>query len=86
MAEPSDYTPRIRFGEGGFARSPRGVLGELLVAPVTSCVSVVHLLAHGHIFGGVVALIFLVIALLQAAIYVPRALEAARRETRQRSR
>jgi hypothetical protein len=32
IAERSDYTPRIRFGEEGFARSPRGVLGELLVA------------------------------------------------------
>jgi hypothetical protein len=51
MAELSDYVSPGRFGEGGRSRSPRGVLSELIIAPVAIGAFAVLLLVHDHIFG-----------------------------------
>jgi uncharacterized membrane-anchored protein len=60
------------------------VFGELVVAPPAALVFAIVLLAHGHAFAGVVACVFLIIALVQAVIYAPRALRAARHEKHDR--
>jgi hypothetical protein len=51
MAELSEYVSPGRFGEGGRSRSPRGVLSELIIAPVASGAFAVILLVHDRIFG-----------------------------------
>jgi hypothetical protein len=48
MAERFDRVPPPRSGEGGRSRSPRGILDELIIAPVAFALI---LLIHDHIFG-----------------------------------
>jgi hypothetical protein len=68
VAARPDYVPPIRFGEGRRARSPRAVLWELVVEPPASTVFGLVLLVNSHVLAGVVALVFAVVAAVQAVI------------------
>ncbi len=86
-AKREDYVPPLRFGDAsasGRSRSPGSVLLELLLAPITSGVFTTFLLLHGHLFGGILAVIFTIIAVVQAVIYAPRALKALQAVRRER--
>ena len=82
MANRPDYVPPIRFGEGRGSRSPRAVVLELLGAPPASLAFGTYQLVHGHALASVVLLVFAVIAVVQAVIYLPRALSASRQTQR----
>jgi hypothetical protein len=56
------------------------VLVELAVDPPLSAGFAIYLFVHGHALGAVVMVVFTLIALVQAAIYAPRALDAAQRQ------
>jgi uncharacterized membrane protein (DUF485 family) len=54
------------------------MLFELVSAPPFEAAFAAFLLANGHTLAGFVAVAFFVISMVQAVIYVPRALAAAR--------
>lgn len=83
MSERPGYLPPFQFGEGRRSGSPRRVFRGLLLAPVVNGAFAVWLLLHGRAIAGVVAGIFSLVAVVQALIYAPRALKAARREGRE---
>jgi cbb3-type cytochrome oxidase subunit 3 len=62
------------------------VLRELVTAPVAAGGFTGFLLIRGYIFAAAVTTLFLLIALVQAWMYVPRARAAARLEQRHLSR
>lgn len=84
MSERPDYVPLVRLGEGPNREpSPHAMLRELVIAPLASGGIAAYLLLHGHTFAGLLLVAFFIVFIVQAVIYIPRAL-AADREDRQR--
>jgi hypothetical protein len=68
-------------GEGRWSHSPRAVVLELVVDLLSSAGLAIYMFVHGHVLGEVVGVVFLLIAIVQAAVYAPRALDAVRRHS-----
>lgn len=56
------------------------MLRELVIAPLGSAGFAVYLLMHGHVFAGFLCVAFFILFIVQALIYIPRALAADREE------
>jgi hypothetical protein len=75
------YVPLVRLGEfPNRSPSPRAMLRELVIDPLILVGFAVYLLLHGHTLAGLVGVAFFILFIVQAVIYIPRALAADRNE------